>query len=390
MSDLQGAWAGELGVFKDAGEKKVLFATLDSFRQYRKNFYALPSSEWKLLSAPPFNFLSTLEQVDDAIDANADIATEILKTGLESFGLNVGSPLEPAHWHGEAKASDLDKARSTIRQFFRDWSSEGSREREASYGPVLQDIDVAFADISEKGSTKILVPGAGLGRLVFEICKQGYDVEGNEISYHQLLSSSWILNQTEQAEQYTLFPFASDFSNVVSRADQLKMVKIPDVHPATALADNDVRATKDASDRMKMIAADFAELYSTTKNRKVFDAVATVYFLDTGNVIKYIQTVYNCLKPGGIWINNGPLLWHGPSHGEERTGSLVHNHESASGTNWGPVELSVEEVLMLVSSMGFEIDDKGITHEGSEYIGNSKSLLQNLYRTSHWIARKVA
>lgn len=137
-------------------------AHLNVTHRRRQNFYALPSAEWQLLSAPPFNFLKTLERVDDAIDANADIAAEILETGLESFGLKKEpSGLNPFTWHGEAKSSDFDKARSTIRQFYRDWSSEGATERRASYGPVLRDIDGAFAKVADKGAIKILVPGAG-------------------------------------------------------------------------------------------------------------------------------------------------------------------------------------------------------------------------------------
>ncbi|KAL8812398.1 MAG: hypothetical protein Q9200_001048 [Gallowayella weberi] len=277
-----------------------------SFRQYRKvahlnvthrrrqNFYALPSVEWQLLSNPPFNFLSTLDRIDDAIDANAKIAREILKTGLEAFGLESESHKKPPDWHGTAKASDLDKARCTIRQFYRDWSTEGEAERRASYEPVLRDLAVAFAAVADKGGVRILVPGAGLGRLLLEICSENYSVEGNEISYHQLLASNWVLNNSERAKQFDLFPFVSDFSNVVSRADQLKMVKVPDVHPATAFADCNVGT----SGSMTMTAGEFTEVYSADTKKDLFDAVATVYFIDTAsNLIRYIQTVYSCLKP---------------------------------------------------------------------------------------------
>ncbi|KAL8915166.1 MAG: hypothetical protein Q9171_000285 [Xanthocarpia ochracea] len=359
----------------------------------RQNFYALPSAEWQFLSAPPFNFLSTLEHVDDAIDANADIAAEILKIGLESFGLKDDSDVDRSHWHGQAQASDLDKARYTIRQFYRDWSSEGAAERRTSYGPVLQDIAVAFAHLSDKGGNRdprLADTSTGLGRLVFEICRQGYNVEGNEISYHQLIASKWILNHSDKAEQYTLFPFASDFSNVVSRADQLKSVKIPDVHVATALADSQVRGEKCPFERMNMTAGDFTELYSDPKNKEVFDAVVTVFFLDTAqNVIKYIQTVHHCLKLGGIWSNNGPLLWHWTSQAE-KAAKNVYDEQSTGRMNQGSIELSVEEVLKLVGSMGFEVDNQGIKDEGSAFIQNPNSMLQNLYRTSHWIARKIA
>ncbi|KAL8651027.1 MAG: hypothetical protein Q9226_004894 [Calogaya cf. arnoldii] len=404
MSQLEDSWDGASNIVLDNEERKVLFATLDSFRQYRRvahfhvthrrrqNFYALPSSEWQMLSAPPFSFLETLEHVDDAIDANADIAAEILKTGLETFALNAEPGVDSVRWHGEAKSSDLDKARSTIRQFYRDWSSEGANERRASYGPVLQDIDAAFANVPNKGDMKVLVPGAGLGRLVFELCGQGYDVEGNEISYHQLIASNWILNHCEKAEQYTLFPFASEFSNVISRADQLKGVKIPDVHVATALAKSHVAGRKSAFERMSMTAADFTELYCNAKNKGIFQAVVTVFFLDTAqDVIRYIETVHHCLEIGGIWSNNGPLLWHWTSQNEQGAKD-VHDEESSGHPYRGSIELSVEEVLKLVGSMGFEVEDRGVQDEGSAsgYIQNPNSMLQNSYRTSHWIARKIA
>ncbi|KAL8737741.1 MAG: hypothetical protein Q9181_001398 [Wetmoreana brouardii] len=404
MSQLQGAWAGESDVFADAEERRVLFATLDSFRQYRRvahfntthrrrqNLYALPSEEWKLLSAPPFNFLSILDQVDDAIDANADIATQILETGLESFGLEKEPRAKSPDWRGAATPADLDKARSTIRQLYRDWSAEGSSERQASYNPILHDFAVAFAKKPNRGDIKILVPGAGLGRLVFDLCYQGYNVEGNEVSYHQLLASNWVLNQTERAEQYELFPFASDFSNTISRAHQLKAVKTPDVHPATALVQASVQSRMHATDRMNMTAADFTELYGDEKHNEMFDAVATVFFLDTApNVIKYIKTIHNCLSTGGIWANHGPLLWHwadrGTSPNEESAG---HSDDHKPASNWseGRVELSVEEVIMLVSKMGFEIEFQEIRREGCGYIQNPDSMLQHHYRTSHWTPKK--
>ncbi|KAL8930106.1 MAG: hypothetical protein Q9172_000191 [Xanthocarpia lactea] len=362
MSHLQATGDGASTLLLDTDERKTLFATLDSFRvahfnvthRRRQNFYALPPAEWQLLSAPPFNFLSTLEHVDDAIDANADIAAEILKIGLESFGLKSDSDVDRSHWHGQAQASDLDKARYTIRQFYRDWSSEGAAERRASYGPVLQDIAVAFAHLSDKEGITVLVPGAG---------KQGYNVEGNELSYHQLIASKWILNHSDKAEQYTLFPFASDFSNVVSRADQLKSVKIPDVHVATALANSPGWGEKCAFERMNMTAGDFTELYSDPKNKEIFEAVVTVFFLDTAqSVIKYIQTVHHCLKLGGIWSNNGPLLWHWTSQAEKAAKNL-YDDQSTGRMNQGSIELSVEEILKLVGSMGFEVDNQGIKDE---------------------------
>lgn len=364
-----------------------------------------------MLSAPPFNILSIFDRVDDAIDANAEIASEIINTALSSFGLddansktgletpessNSGSADDDkqvlVEWRNTAKPSDVDKARSTIRQLYRDWSHEGSIERKACYDPVIQDVVKAFWHAPSKHDVKILVPGAGLGRLAFELCRRGYTVEGNEISYHQLIASNWVLNHTVKGQQFDLYPFALDFSNVVSREDQLKKVKVPDVHPGSALEDVFGHTTANAADRMSMTAADFVVLYGDEEHKDMFDAVVTVYFIDTApNLIRYIETIRNCLRDGGLWINLGPLLWHFA----DRAPSNDHHLERPEGLREkigieepGAFELTDGEVLMLVEKMGFDIEKREIRNGGVGYIQNPESMLQNIYKTSHWIAKK--
>ncbi|MCJ1258163.1 hypothetical protein MMC24_005994 [Lignoscripta atroalba] len=381
----------------------------DVHRQYRKtahynvthrrrqNFYALPSTQWQVLTAPPFNILGNLDRVDDAIDANADIATKILSTGLEAFGLDQEPSELAVDWRNVATPSDMDKARSTIRQLYRDWSAEGAAERAEAYGPVLQDLAQAFADTEDKSTIKVLVPGAGLGRLVLEICKLGYSAEGNEISYHQLITSSLVLNHVERGEQFDLYPFALTFSNHISREHQLRKVKVPDVHPGEELEGASRDLETHASERMSMTAADFVVLYGDERHQTMYDAVVTVFFVDTApNVLRYIQVIRNCLKEGGLWINLGPLLWH-----FEERGPLKHKHDRPNDhTNRrtskytgieepGSVELTDEELLLLVESMGFEIEQHETRTERTGYIQNPESMIQNLYKVSHWIAKKA-
>lgn len=358
----------------------------------RQNFYALPTTQWQMLAEPPFNFLSTLELVDKAIDANANIASAILATGLQSFGLS-SEPEDPAmEWRGAATPSDMNKARTTIRQFYRDWSAEGKDERGACYEPVIQDIAQEFATCPDKASVRILVPGAGLGRLVFEFCSRGYTVEGNEISYHQLIASNWALNHTTHAGQFDLYPFALEFSNVVRREDQLQVVKVPDVHPGLELEKTSVGKQIHAFERMSMTAADFVTIYSDENHRNMFDAVVTVFFIDTApNFIRYIEAVRNCLKSTGVWVNLGPLLWHfgdrGPTN--KRGETMTEAQKQRSGIEEpGSIELTDEEVLVLLASSGFAIEQREIREGGSGYIHNRKSMLKTMYKTSHWIARK--
>src|SRR6202012_408530 len=82
----------------------------------------------------------------------------------------------------------------------------------------------------------LLLPGAGLGRLLFELSLRGYHATGNEISYHQLLASNFILNATQRANQYEVYPFAHTFTNVTSRENQLRSHTVPDVHPGEAFS----------------------------------------------------------------------------------------------------------------------------------------------------------
>ena len=41
----------------------------------------------------------------------------------------------------------------------------------------------------------VLVPGAGLGRLAFEVALLGFKVQGNEFSLHMLITSNFIINK---------------------------------------------------------------------------------------------------------------------------------------------------------------------------------------------------
>jgi carnosine N-methyltransferase len=216
--------------------------------------------------------------VDDGIDENSALALAIFQAGLETSGIvNPNLPTKQRvrnDWHGKATSNDLEKARSTLRQFYRDWSEEGAMEREACHSPIIRALE-AERDARSKASMKVLVPGAGLGRLVFELCCLGFDTEGNEISWHQLLASSYVLNICEHAKMHTLYPWIHSFSNHKTRANHFRSVRVPDIQPA------DVLGQIENPGQMSMSASDFLLLYSDEERKDTFDAVATVFFLDT-------------------------------------------------------------------------------------------------------------
>ncbi|KIV86935.1 hypothetical protein PV11_02511 [Exophiala sideris] len=432
--------ADAAGPLQDPLERRTIFAAMDSFYQYRKmahyntthrrrqNLYALPSRQWQLLANPPFSILDTLTAVDDAIDHNADLADAIFNLGITSLGLDETPAADsPLNWHSHTQPNDMAKAHSTIRQFYRDWSHEGFTNE------VRPLLDIILADVSthlsgSNSDKNILLPGAGLGRILFELCRTGYNATGNEISYHQLLSSNFILNATTHPNQYEIYPFATTFTNTTTRQNQLARHTIPDTHPSQTLAD--LASTGKPIGEMNMTAGDFVLSYSGPDTRESFDAVVSVFFIDTApNLFRYIETVRNCLRPNGIWINIGPLLWHfddrvhGRSENEDNNDSRgkdmpkqesqhsnLHSHSTSSTSpskstqqhrldeedqgiaEPGSFELSDEEVIQLVSKLGFEmvkheiLDNNGA---GFGYMQDPSSLLQNRYKCSHWIARKL-
>ena len=55
-------------------------------------------------------------------------------------------------------------------------------------------LPVLHGPLVRSNKVRVLCPGAGLGRLVFEVVCRGYACQGNEFSYFMLFVSNFILN----------------------------------------------------------------------------------------------------------------------------------------------------------------------------------------------------
>ena len=202
-------------------------------------------------------YLAMLRRVDDCIEKNAEIAEGIFASGVDAFGIpaeldsevededeggGVGGEVGKAGantgktkgvskgwWETDASNEDIDKVKSTLKQLYRDWAKEGEGERIKCYKPVLDELCDRFplngddsvgggggVGVGEEGEeveeveggdgdcnqsrsrrrdqVRVLVPGAGLGRLAFDIVRAGFESQGNEFSYHQLAASNFMLN----------------------------------------------------------------------------------------------------------------------------------------------------------------------------------------------------
>ncbi|KAF9255445.1 N2227-domain-containing protein [Marasmius fiardii PR-910] len=388
--------------------QKYASYSLAANNRRRKDIFTIPKSDQELLAT--LGYKEKLNAVDRAILANAEFLNQII-VDPEIFGHGVdddeedgdggeeegqnqsvgGAKHSHSHSHGHThehghdhsheaprkskkyrpNEGDMDKVRSTLKQFVRDWSEEGKEERETSYGPMKEALLAHFHDIPERErrNFRVLVPGAGLGRLAYDVASLGFACQGNEFSHYMLLSSFLILNKTTQAKCHTIYPYVHTFSNVQNRGTLLREIRIPDVVP-----------TLPGGSNFSLVAGDFEEIYGSGQELDpngeepqsgLWDAIMTCFFIDTAkNIVNYLRILHRILAPGGVWINMGPLLWHWENN----------------NTNDPSIELDLEEVKDLARKIGFEIaNEKTID---ATYVTNSEGMLGYTYRAAFWTATK--
>ncbi|XP_042434135.1 carnosine N-methyltransferase-like isoform X1 [Zingiber officinale] len=258
---------------------------------------------------------------------------------------------------------DVDKVRCIIRNIVRDWAPEGQNERDQCYKPILDELNHQFPDRCKERPPTCLVPGAGLGRLALEISCLGFISQGNEFSYYMMICSNFILNYTQMAGEWTIYPWIHSNCNSLFDKDQLRAVSFPDIHPSSA----------GITEGFSMCAGDFVEVYNDESQEGSWDAVVTCFFIDTAhNIVEYVETISKILKTGGVWINLGPLLYHfADSYAPEDEMSI---------------ELSLEDVKKVAFHYGFVMEKEKIIE--TTYTANPLSMMQNRYFTSFWTMRK--
>lgn len=62
----------------------------------------------------------------------------------------------------------------------------------------MEDLQFYNVGSSDRTQIRVLVPGAGLGRLAWEIAARGYTCQGNEFSLFMLFASNFILNRCNE------------------------------------------------------------------------------------------------------------------------------------------------------------------------------------------------
>ena len=227
-----------------------------------------------------------------------------------------------------------DEAVQIIAHLTRDWSNEGAILRE-DYGWIKKELfryHHETAQSTDSELSPILVPGAGIGRLAFDLAFAQEDEERTSdcltrsypfaveamdnsmvmaAAAHHLFHTYDDSSASNEAPHTTIYPFVSDsLSNEVDTQRRWESVQVPEQSVMDQLRKIH-NQQPNQQPRLSYTVGDFVTTYSSPSKQGQYGSLVSVFFIDTAtNIFEYIWTIKHTLKRGGIWINYGPVQWH--------------------------------------------------------------------------------
>lgn len=123
------------------------------------------------------HYRQKLNNLDHLVDNNGAVCDKIAEQAMGYYQVDEA---ELAAFVREEEAAGRGPERISVAQalkhFVRDWAAEGLREREAAFPCVLETLGELHPDRLYNASTappRVLLPGAGLGRLGYEVASLG-------------------------------------------------------------------------------------------------------------------------------------------------------------------------------------------------------------------------
>jgi len=287
-----------------------------------------------------------------------------------------------------ASSESVSKVSSVLKSLYRDWSIDGRAERDQCYQPLLEGTKQHLPVSTASRPPRLVVPGAGVGRLALELASLGYEVQGNEFSLHMLLASDFILNSGWTPErQLHINPWLLETQNIRENIDQIRSVAIPDVDPVFLLEVDNENAPE-----FSMAAGEFVSIYADPSQHEKWDGVVAAFFLDTAPcIVDYIRVIHSMLVEGGVLLSLGPLLYHwsGPPIRPD-DGSFegyFDRHAYLDPRYLQSVDVSWEDVKIVMENVGFDIVDEKFEMT-ADYTSNSKSMKPSRFECVYCVARK--
>ncbi len=241
--------------------------------------------------------------------AGLDAHRERIVTLLESAGitqLDDGDPTQPAV-PGEASIT------AYYHQIHRDWAwpALGNNES-ADQWKALDEV------LGSEPLGRVLVLGAGACRLAYDLHVHRHPPSTIAIDLNPL--PFIVANRLLRGESLPLFEFA------------VRPARVDDV-----CVDHELGPVAPAPGLQLL----FADGLAPPVVARSFDTVVTPWFIDQvpPDIATFADTVVRTLRPGGRWVNSGPLIYH-PAH-------------TAIAHRYGP-----DELFALLAQRGFDVSDK--------------------------------
>ncbi|KAK0388834.1 hypothetical protein NLU13_5077 [Sarocladium strictum] len=337
-----------------------------------RGLYKKVTKSQKKLLEHNLHYSSRFTDLQHHLSSNQALCDQIVSSGLEFYGI----PRQELDEHIKAVEDKGGKADKTsvsqaLKHVVRDWTTSGSRERDRTFSCLLGTLEELFPARTEDdadNAPRVLLPGAGLGRLGHDVAAlSGFQVTTNEWSMYMNLLYRFLTSSppiSSIANSTTFHPFVDSFSHHLRFSSQTRPLSFPDsaIRPSSVL----------------LTEGDFTSVF--VDHADTYDVVLTYFFIDTArNLMSYLETIRRVLKPGGYWVNLGPLLY---------------------GT--APfVQLSLEEIVTVSEVLGFTfLDTEGgdcgePTFEGKKtvrgmeavYSFDDMQLTKSAYLAQFWVAQ---
>ena len=314
--------------------------SLEAFKKMEKMEQDLKSFDQKYISKLSFNIQDRVSKLKEAIEHNQNLFNHVSK---------IYKPI-PAFYEGidmnEIKNKRFEEERyiyNVLTYIMRDWTSERKKEREETYGVIINEVLKYFTPNTDNSTNyKMLIPGSAVNRLGYELCKYGFDIESNEYLFLNGIFTDFIFNHAKKNE-FSFCPNVDSFSNYFDEETVFRKYYFPDI---------DLNLKNNLNGKFKVTIGDFIDSYDY--KTECYDCIITCYFIDTAqNIIRYIDIIYNLLTKGGIWINFGPLSYHW----SEDEGSIS-------------IELPYDKLKEVISNYGFKFINENIKTCSFGYIDN--------------------
>lgn len=207
---------------------------------------------------------------------------------------------------------------------------------------------------------------------------------------YMLLASDFILNNSvcNPERPLHLSPWLQESRNVHTSTDPLRTIQIPDVDPMTIL----MPSVEDEEPKFSMATGDFVSIYNQDQEAGQWDCVSSCFFLDaTPNMVETLQVIYKMLKPGGLLVNLGPLLYHwsGPpiSPVDKSWQEYRQRYSHLDDRCFTGINLCYDDVKVILNSIGFEIleEETGIA---CYYTTDQLSMMKTKYQCVSFVAKK--